>query len=506
MKSLGAFALVFLIADSLLTAMPILASPADPMQHIVIIMQENRSFDSYFGTYAGADGIPMQDGVPTVCAPDPLTKTCVKPYHDSNDLNIGGPHVADSSTADVHGGKMDGFIQQALSDCKSRPNSPECTGSVPPDVMGYHDSHEIANYWAYASNFVLQDQMFEPVASWSLPSHLYLVSAWSAICSNLQDPMSCKSDLNAPDPDKAGTAPDYTWTDLTYLLQKAGVSWAYYVDGGAQMDRDDCPDGDCAVVANPTGVPEIWNPLPDFLTVHQDHQLNDVQNLTEFFAAARSGSLPDVSWIIPNGRDSEHPPALVSTGQAYVTNLVNAIMEGPDWSSVAIFITWDDWGGFYDHVVPPTIDQNGYGIRVPGLVISPYAKHGYIDHQTLSFDAYLKFIEDNFLSGQRLDPKTDGRPDSRPDVRESATQLGDLWQDFDISQPPRAPLILPLYPYPGSTTTMMTTLMTTVTTTQQGGSSWLTPIPGFPLESVAIGLIVGTLVLTVAHRRKKLEH
>ena len=146
---------------------------------------------------------------------------------------------------------------------------------------------------------------------------------------------------------------------------------------------------------------------------------------------------------------SDHPPAKISVGQAYVTQVINAAMTGPDWNSTAIFLTWDDWGGFYDHVVPPTVDKNGYGLRVPGLVISPYAKTGYIDHQTLSFDAYLKFIEDDFLNGQRIDPQTDGRPDPRPSVRENAAQLGDLVSDFDFSQPPRQPLILPTNPKPG---------------------------------------------------------
>jgi phospholipase C len=146
---------------------------------------------------------------------------------------------------------------------------------------------------------------------------------------------------------------------------------------------------------------------------------------------------------------SEHPPALVSTGQSYVTSLINAVMQSPDWSSSAIFLTWDDWGGFYDHVAPPTVDQNGYGLRVPALVISPWARRGYIDHQTLSFDAYLKFIEDDFLGGQRLDPKTDGRPDPRPDVRENASILGSLVNDFDFNQTPLPPLILPINPAPG---------------------------------------------------------
>src|SRR5258708_943261 len=119
----------------------------------------------------------------------------------------------------------------------------------------------------------------------------------------------------------------------------------------------------------------------------------------------------------------------------------------------AIFLAWDDWGGFYDHVVPPAVDQNGYGLRVPGIVISPYAKKGYIDKQTLSFDAYLKFIEDDFLNSQRIDPKTDGRPDPRPTVRENVPILGNLVADFDFTQTPRPPMILPSNPSPGPAST-----------------------------------------------------
>ena len=159
--------------------------------------------------------------------------------------------------------------------------------------------------------------------------------------------------------------------------------------------------------------------------------------------------LPNVSWIVPNAKVSEHPQALVSTGQAYVTTLINSIMRSPCWDSTAIFLSWDDWGGFYDSVVPPDIDENGYGFRVPGLVISPYARAGYIDHQQLSHDAYLKFIEDDFIGGQTLNPATDGRPDSRPDVREEAPGLGNLESDFDFCQAPRSPLILPTHPAPG---------------------------------------------------------
>jgi phospholipase C len=429
------------------------------IQHIVIIMQENRSFDNYFGTYPGADGIPMQNGVPTVCVPDPQINQCVKPFHDAQDKDHDAPHFATDAVADIDGGKMDGFIRQQIAavqnSCKNSLN-PFCANlGDQPDVVGYHDAREIPNYWTYAQQFVLQDHMFEPAASWSLPAHLFIVSAWSASCSDPNDPMSCTSDLGDPDHFLSNQAadtstPDYAWTDLTYLLHKAGVSWAYYLDQGFQPDCDDTATPiNCAPRPQTVGVPEIWNPLPDFQTVHEDGQLGNVQDLSNFYTAAKNGTLPAVSWIAPSGKDSEHAPNLISDGQVYVTGLINAVMQSPNWDSTAIFLAWDDWGGLYDHVVPPKVDENGYGLRVPALVISPYARQGYIDHQTLSFDAYLKFIEDDFLGGQRIDPKTDGRPDSRPDVRENAAILGDLAQDFDFSQPPRPPLVLPTHPSPG---------------------------------------------------------
>jgi hypothetical protein len=143
---------------------------------------------------------------------------------------------------------------------------------------------------------------------------------------------------------------------------------------------------------------------------------------------------------------SEHPTALITSGQTYVTGLINSIMSSPNWQSTAIFLTWDDWGGFYDHVVPPVVGGESWGLRVPALVISPYARKGYIDHQPLSFDAYLKFIEDDFLGGQRIDPATDGRPDSRPSVVEDATELGDLANDFNFDRKPRRPFLLSVHP------------------------------------------------------------
>jgi phospholipase C len=484
------------------------------IQHVIVIMQENRSFDSYFGTYPGADGLPASGGQFTVCIPDPRLGDCQQPFHDPELVNGGGSHGQVAALADINGGLMDGFVRMSeLGGRGCGGFAGVCSSSAPSDAMGYHDAREIPNYWAYAQHFVLGDHMFESDASWSLPSHLYLVSEWSAHCplpgiadscvnnnqlggfqlrqiaaaaggrATQRDYETCLAEQTANLPghirtralrraarravlacinriaqrraainrDTAG-AYNYAWTDITYLLHKHGISWGYYVTPGGQPD---CNDGDanCAHQQLSPGTPNIWNPLPSFTDVKQDGQAQNVQPTANFLAQARAGTLPAVSWVVPDQSHSDHPPANIQEGQAYVTNLINTVMAGPDWSSSAIFLVWDDWGGFYDHVIPPSVDHNGFGIRVPSLVISPYARAGLVDHQTLSFDAFNKFIEDAFLGGERLDPSTDGRPDPRPDVRDANPHLGNLAADFDFNQAPRVPLILPMYPAPGPAST-----------------------------------------------------
>ena len=443
-------------ALGLVVAPGALASPEGihKIQHVVMIMQENRSFDSYFGTYPGANGIPGG-----VCVPDPAHGGCVVPFHDGSNGNYGGPHSAGSAAADINGGSMNGFVGQAEQGLKCSSTQPGCSpcnessASACVDAMGYHDAREIPNYWTYAENFVLQDDMFASSLSWSLPEHLFLLSAWSASCPNGDpNPMDCTNALEGgrnPERDPEAT---YAWTDITYLLHRAGVSWRYYVFEGSEPDCESDEAMTCAPVAQGPKTPGIWNPLADFTDVKEDGQTGNIKSLTSFYTAVHEKSkcgLPNVSWVTPNSAVSEHPPALISTGQAYVTTLIDSIMRSPCWNSTAIFLSWDDWGGFYDHVVPPNVDQNGYGLRVPGLVISPYARAGYVDHQQLSHDAYLKFIEEDFLGGQRLNPATDGRPDPRPDVREAASGLGNLESDFNFNQVPRPPLILSPHPPPG---------------------------------------------------------
>ncbi len=419
---------------------------AQKIKHVIVIMQENRSFDHYFGTFPGAEGIPTdKNGNFIVCVNDPKTGACVKPYHLTADKNYGGPHNAVHAAADIDGGKMDGFIAEAEIAQKgcADPNNPQCfVNGASVDVMGYHTDAEIPNYWAYAKNFVLQDHLFQPNASWSQPEHLFLVSGWAAQCV-ADNPMNCSSELTGPFGYTATgtTALQYPWTDLTYLLHKANVSWKYYLSEGNDPHCGGDPE-ECQPIQQLAAVPSIWNPLPSFDTVNENNQLGNIVPVDQFYQDVQNGQLPSVSWIAPSSEVSEHPAALVSAGQTYVTALVNTVMKSQYWDSTVIFLSWDDWGGFYDHVVPPVVDENGYGLRVPGMVISPYAKHGYIDKQVLSHDAYLKFVEDLFLDSQRIDPNTDGRPDSRTTVRENVKELGNLLADFDFNQTPQPTLIL----------------------------------------------------------------
>ncbi len=362
----------------------------EKIQHFVFIIQENRSFDHYFGTYPGAEGLP-----PGVCVPNPLGGPCVAPSHDSNLVNQGGGHNWANALASINGGLMDGFL------VSSKQN--------PGDVMGWHDSRELANYWSYAQLYVLQDRLFESIASYSLPAHLYMLAAQSGgyIGTGQTRPSS------------------YTFPEITLLLGSGKIDWRYYVNRGKTAGA---ADGGVSNVDSDETTSTFWNPLPAFPAVKNDPtQFSRLTNATQFYTDAQNGMLPQVSWIIPNSDLSEHPPASIATGSNYITGLVNAVMNSPQWNSTAIFISWDDWGGFYDHVAPPKVDQYGLGIRVPGLIISPWARQGYVDHKTYSFESWLKIIEERF----GVVPMT-GRDNTANDMTDA----------FDFTQQPRAPMLL----------------------------------------------------------------
>jgi phospholipase C len=442
------------------------------VRHVVIIMQENRSYDHYFGTFPGGDGLP-NDGMGhfTVCIPftrhDP-SKGCVIPFHDTSLYQSGSNHDNAAFLFDRNNGAMDGFVEEqefTVEGCRRNPrkNPHKCAGYRMHDVMGYHTWEEIPNYWHYAETYMLQDHLFEPVGQYSGGAHLMLSSEWAAVCKDLYNPMSCRSYEDPPWYGPGRPRP-FAWTNLTWLLDHMGVKWRYYLNEGSTPDCDDRTDTDtCDPEIQDLKTASLWNPLPGFTTFGESVRKSPryaahVTGLRNFYEDVASGRLPEVSWIVPNFDVSEHPDANIVDGMNYVTSLVNLIMQSAYYRNTIILISWDDWGGFYDHVIPPVVDKTetgalwGYGFRVPGIIISPYVS-GHFDHQILSFDAYNRFIEDVFLGSQRLDPATDGRPDSRPNVPEAITtgrdyptdkrvRIGDLLHDFDFKREPIPPRIL----------------------------------------------------------------
>lgn len=436
------------------------------IKHVIIIMQENRSFDHYFGTFPGADGIPA--GTCVANKPGDPSAGCTAPFHNTTLINAGGPHTYADYAFDYDNGAMDGFIYTQLTGVKGckDPNAPTChvnnPGVLAKDVVGYHDSNEIPNYWTYASTFVLQDHLFESVANWSWPVHLAMVSGWYANCPTA-DPLSCKPAQDIPASQKS-----LAWTYLPWLLDRNAVSWKYYLGEGLEPD---CSDGQmtCDPKVQTAKVPSKWNPIPAFslftnsVTSSRNYR-SHVTKFDRFLFDVKRGLLPNVAWIVPGDKISEHPPSDVKLGMNYVTTIINAVAQSRYANSTAIFLSWDDWGGFYDHVVPPVSQMTdlrypiyGWGMRVPGILISAWAKRAFIDHQYLSFDNYNRLIEDLFTQSSRLDPLTDGRPDNRPAVSEAINQVqnpltgapisvGDLLNEFDFTGAPRAIPVLPMVP------------------------------------------------------------
>jgi uncharacterized protein (TIGR03437 family) len=313
---------------------------------------------------------------------------------------------------------MDGFLVQSFlgistGDCK--PPAPNCTpGHDPTDVLGWHDWHEIPNYWSYANLYVLQDRMFESVASYSLPAHLYMLAAQSGgyVGSTGQAKPS-----------------SYGFPEITELLTSGKIDWKYYVTSGTTPDTEDGEAiGNTNQQQQDPKTYTLWNPLPAFPAVKGDSaQWNRLVDTSQFYMDAANGALPQVSWVIPSGAVSEHPPSGVQEGMAYVTGLVNAVMKGPQWNTTAIFIAWDDWGGFYDHMVPPAVDKEGLGLRTPGMVLGPYARQNFVDHKTYSFESWLKIVEERFGVNSLT-------------ARDNTAN--DMIDAFDFTQSPRAPVVL----------------------------------------------------------------
>jgi phospholipase C len=350
-----------------------------PIKHLFIIVQENHTFDNYFGYYPGVNG--LANALPQ---PDPNSTTPLLPFElpNATGFSYQGPiqkdlcHLQDCAQTDFDHGKMDGFA----------------SGENTNTTMGYFNPKFIPYYWDYANQYVLMDNFFSPFMGPSLPNHIYLLAGESGGLTDDNDSFV------------------FDFPTIVNELDAANVSWVYYAGDHSSTNG--------------------WNPLPSdipYLNSHPD--LQGLKETTEFPADVAKPNFPSVAWIMPETDAlSEHPPYNVTSGELSVVDEINDIMQSQYWSSSAIILTWDDYGGWYDNVSPPQVDQYGFGFRVPALIISPYAKHGYVDNMLSEFASTLKLIERLF---------------NLPSLGTRDAKADDLLEAFDFSQSPRAPLVLP---------------------------------------------------------------
>lgn len=376
-------------------AAPTGQQPSTPIHHFIVLMQENHTFDSYFGTYPGVAGIPR--GVCMPVNPARGRKPCVRPFHLGNRSIVDLDHSESSAQLDLDHGKMDGFVlAQNIR-----------TGDGP-QAMGYYDGSGLPYYWNVADRYVLFDHMFSSTLGGSFLNHVYWVAGTAGGASQ-----------SVP----LGGLHVRTIFDR---LERAGVSWKFYVQNyNPKVNYRTLPTLTDANRASQA----VWCPLLDIPRFPHNPALSShIVGLNQYYRDLRHGTLPEVAYIAPSGA-SEHPPGSIATGQRFVHGLVNTLMMSKYWDSSAFFETYDDWGGWYDNVRPPHRDAYGDGFRVPALLISPYARHHFIDHTPLDFTSILKFIEQNW----RI----------RPLTRLDAT-AGSISGAFDFQQPPRQPVIIPL--------------------------------------------------------------
>ena len=382
-----------------------------PIKHVVFVIKENRTFDNMFGTFPGANGVTV--GVDRD-EPRVLTRA-----PDAIAVDI--KHCYECSLMAWNEGAMDGFA----------------TISEAADRFAYTQfaSEDLPNYWHWASEFVLGDNFFASAQGPSFPNHLFAIAATSGgthenppqnpqllaehhRSTGLFKSWGCDALDTAyvPVVDSEGITkkvpPCFDFLTEGDLLTRAGIPWGYYA---ATQHQNGYIWSAYTAVRHIRNDPAVW----------QEH-IFPVDSVVDH---AKDGLLPPVTWVTPRFELSEHPEYSFCNGENWTTRVVNAIMTGPDWESTAIFITWDDYGGFYDHVPPPQVDDFGFGIRVPLLVISPYAKQGFVTSELGEFSSVLRFMEDNWGLGQLTHRDADATP---------------LLSAFDFTQEPRPPDPLPL--------------------------------------------------------------
>jgi phospholipase C len=373
--------------------------------HVVIIIQENRTFDNLFATFPGADGTrsgETHDGRRLRLRKADL----VSPISPNNGYHPYWVH-------DWNHGKMNGFDTEPIG---------RTSGTY---VYEYVNPRQIAPYWDMAKQYVLSDHTFQTQGSGSFTAHQDLIRGGTVIAQDRSlidfpnaSPWGCDATHGAVTSvisetneymGSQGPFPCLSYDTLRDLLDANGVSWRYYVPkltttGGA-----------------------LWNAFDAIRAVRYSSEWssNVVSPETQVFTDIRRDTLPSVAWVIPDAENSDHPGISSSTGPSWVAQVVDAIGQSPAWKTTAILILWDDWGGWYDHVAPPGArEYGGLGFRVPLIAVSPYAKAGYVSHAQYEFGSIIRFVEDNWNLGSL------GTTDAT-----SADFVNDF---FDFSQPPRA--------------------------------------------------------------------
>jgi phospholipase C len=375
-----------------------------PIKHVVIIVKENRTFDNMFGQFPGANGV-----------------TSANDYGKQIPLNRGVieippkiPHTYGDSLKDYDNGKMDGF------------------GRTKPGLNQYifsqYSESQIPNYWALARRFTLADNFFSAAQGPSFPNHLFTIAASSAGTHDVparagNSELGAKTwGCDAPskefvvvyteDGERNKVRPCFDIPTEGDLLTAGHIPWAYYAASESQNGY-------------------IWSSYSAIRHIREsDEWTRHVRPVDNLIADIKADRLPPVTWVTPRFADSDHPEQRTNLcrGESWTTSVINAIQASPMWKDTAVFLTWDDWGGFYDHVAPQQVDKFGFGIRVPLIVISPYAKPGHIDHTIGEFSSMLRFVEDNWGLAQLTH-------------RDKAAY--NLAYDFDFQQKPLAPQPLP---------------------------------------------------------------
>lgn len=375
----------------------VVSSPTKtPIQHLIVLMQENHTFDNYFGTYPGADGEPS--GIKVPVDPKNLGAGYVAPWHIANATITDLSHDAITFSDEYDNGKMDGFV--------SALNSRNEDGKI---SMGYYNGQDIPYYWNLADNYVLFDHFFSSAKDGSGPNHMYWVAATS------YPPVVHGQKLS----DALANVPT-----IFDRLQASGISWKFYV----QNYDPTITYRNLAVQGNRESQ-VVWVPLLNFDRFIDDPSLSShIVDLSQYYIDLNQDTLPAVSYIVPSGA-SEHPPENPAVGERFVKTLLQELERSSSWNSSAFLLLYDDWGGWYDHVPPPQVDAGGYGARVPGLLISPYARQGYIDNTQLDFTSVLKFIEENW---------------TLPPLASRDANANNFLSAFNFNQTPRQADFLPM--------------------------------------------------------------